>query len=85
MVLPLAQLEKTGSTSPTLNDLIAIWAAVTKDGNHACGSLSPKEKGTSWPCSSLLFSATPLMETKICKAGQAILSRMQVRMRFIHF
>ena len=45
--LPLAQLEKTGSTFPTLNDLIAIWAAVTKDhfGNHPCGSLSPKEKG----------------------------------------
>ena len=45
--LPLAQLEKTGSTYPDLKDLIAIWAAATKDhyGNHASGSLSPKEKG----------------------------------------
>ena len=47
MALPFAQLEKTGSTSPSLNDLIAIWAAVTKDhyGNHACGSLNAKEMG----------------------------------------
>lgn len=47
MALPFAQLEKTGSTSSKLNDLIAIWAAVTKDhyGNHACGSLNAKEKG----------------------------------------
>jgi len=47
IALPLAQLEKTPSTYPSLKQLIAIWAAATKDhyGNRACGSLSPKEKG----------------------------------------
>jgi hypothetical protein len=47
MALPLAQVEKNPSTYRTLKHLIAIWAAATKDhyGNHACGSLSPKEKG----------------------------------------
>ena len=47
--IPLAQLQKTPSIYPypPLKYLIAIWAAATKDhyGNHACGSLSPKEKG----------------------------------------